>query len=284
MFTLILENTKGERLSLTQNPNYAVTDVDGLNPPKANINLGENANFDGASFNSSRLNTRNLVITVNPLGNVEANRIALYNFVKSKKGIKVFYANKTRDVYIAGYVNSCEIDLFKINEKVQISIICPDPYFRSAQSGSAVFGNIVPLFVFEMDIDAEGIEFSRVSEIPEAAVVNYGDVETGMIIDIEAAGGATNPVIVNETTQTQMKFNISLAQNDILRINTNKGSKSITLIHNLVESNALSCLDMSGAVEWLYLESGKNVLSFSADSGEENLNCIVRYDNLFEGV
>jgi hypothetical protein len=283
MFKLILENHLGERLSLTQNPNYAVTDVDGLNPPKANINLGENANFDGATYNSSRLNTRNLVITVRPLGNVEANRIALYTFVKSKKNIKVFFANNTRDVSIAGYVNACEVDLFKNGESVQISIICPDPYFRDTHDVGASFSNIVPLFFFEMDIDEEGIEFSRVDEVPEALIVNYGDVETGAIIDIEAAGGATNPMLVNETTGVVMKFNISLENGDLLRINTNRGQKSITLFHNLVESNALGALDMDVS-KWLTLESGNNVLSFSADSGEENLNCIVKYDNLYEGV
>ena len=284
MFTLILENHLGERISLTQNPDYAVVDVDGINPPKANINMGENANFDGATFNSSRLNTRQITITVMPLNNIEKNRIALYTFVKSKKGIKVFFANNTRDVCIAGFVSACEIDLFKKDEKIQITIICPDPYFRSNAITNATFSNTVPLFMFEMDIDSEGIEFSRFDDVPEVMITNYGDVETGMIIDINAYGSASNPVIYNETTGQRMKFNISLQAGDILRINTNKGQKSIVRIRDTVETNMLSCLDMTESAEWLILESGNNVLSFSADSGEDELNCFVSYDNLFEGV
>ena len=284
MFTLILENHLGQRIRLTQNPNYAVTDVDGLNPPKANINVGENANFDGATSTSARLNTRQIVITVKPLNNIEENRIALYTFVKNKKNIKVFFANSTRNVYIAGYVSACEIDLFKQSESIQITILCPDPYFRSAYASEADFSNTFPLFQFVMDIEEGGMEFSRFEETPELSIINYGDVETGAIIQINATGSASNPVIVNESTQQIMRFNITLVDGDILTINTNKGKKSITLLHNGTETNALSCLDMSGSVEWLSLESGQNVLSFSADSGEENLNCFLMYDNLFEGV
>lgn len=284
MFTLILENHLGQRIRLSQNPNYAITDIDGLNPPKANINTGENANFDGATFNSSRLNTRQIVITVHPLNDIEANRIALYTFVKSKKNIKVFFANRTRNVYIAGYVSACEIDLFKKNEAIQITILCPDPYFRSAYAAEADFSNTFPLFQFEMDIAEGGMEFSRFEEVPELSVINYGDVETGAIIEINATGSATNPTIVNESTQKMMKFNITLVDGDILRINTNKGKKSIVLIHNGTETNALSCLDMTTDAEWLTLESGQNVLSFSAESGEANLNCYLIYDNLYEGV
>jgi hypothetical protein len=284
MFVLILENHLGQRIRLTQNPNYAVTDIDGLNPPKANINMGENANLDGATFNSSRLNTRQIVITVRPLNDVEANRIALYTFVKSKKNIKVFFANSTRDVYIAGYVSACEIDLFKQKEAIQITILCPDPYFRSAYSAEADFSNTFPLFQFEMDIPEGGMEFSRYEETPEVSVINYGDVETGATIEITALGTATNPTIVNETTQQLMKFNITLVEGDVLRIDTNKGKKSVMLIHDGTETNALSALDMTNGVTWLTLESGSNVLSFSADTGEANLNCFLTYDNLFEGV
>ncbi len=284
MFKLILENHLGERIQLTQNRNYAVTDVDGLNPPKANINMGENANFDGATFNSSKLNTRNIVISVRPIGNVEENRIALYRFVKSKKNIKVYFTNRTRNVYITGYVSACEVDLFKKGETMQISIICPDPYFRENNSFNAEASGTVPLFEFEMDIASSGIEFSYVSEVPEVIVTNYGDVETGAIIDIMASGTAVNPVVTNETTQAQMRFNITLTEGQTLRINTNKGQKSVKLLSYGTETNVISCLDISNGAEWITLESGNNTLSFDASSGGDNINCYISYDNLYEGV
>ena len=40
MFTLKVENTRGAVLELTDNEeNYQVTEVSGLNPPNANINM-----------------------------------------------------------------------------------------------------------------------------------------------------------------------------------------------------------------------------------------------------
>ena len=39
MFTLEIENTKGTRLELTNNEDdFQVTNIEGLNPPNANIN------------------------------------------------------------------------------------------------------------------------------------------------------------------------------------------------------------------------------------------------------
>ncbi len=75
MYTLIIENEKGEQLKLTDNPNYDVLSVEGTNPPKADINTVTVSGSDGSRFNSSRLSERNLVITLNIRPPTEENRI-----------------------------------------------------------------------------------------------------------------------------------------------------------------------------------------------------------------
>lgn len=51
MFTLKVENAKGAILELTNNEeNYQVTNIEGLNPPNANINTANYANGDGSSL------------------------------------------------------------------------------------------------------------------------------------------------------------------------------------------------------------------------------------------
>lgn len=286
MYKLTVENHLGERLTLTQNPSYAVVDIDGLNPPKSNINMGENANFDGATFASSKMNTRQIVITVLPLNDVEKNRIALYQFFKSKKECTLYFENGSRSVYINGYVSAFECDLFATNgkgERAQITVLCPDPYFRSTNSGSVIFSTTIPRFIFEMDIAEEGVVFSELTDTAETQVVNQGDAETGMIIEMHATGNATNPTIYNVDTGTQMKLNLSMVEGDSVFINTNKGHKSILLVRGGAVTNILNALDLYTST-WLQLDSGVSNLTFVAESGEDNIECQIVYDTLFEGV
>ena len=100
MFTLKIENIKNNILELTQNENkYQVLSVKGLNPPNAQINRSTVAGLDGSKFNSSKLEERNIVITLKLNGEIETNRIDLYKFFNTKQWCKIYYKNESRDVY-----------------------------------------------------------------------------------------------------------------------------------------------------------------------------------------
>ena len=68
------------------------------------------ANFDGGKYNSGQLEMRNLVLTVKIYPEIETNRINLYKYFPSKKIVRIYYQNETRDVYIDGMVETVEID------------------------------------------------------------------------------------------------------------------------------------------------------------------------------
>lgn len=281
-YSLVLENSKGEQIQLTQNPNYSVISVGGLNPPTSNINTAVNANFDGSIYKSSRMNARNIVIELAIEGNVEANRIALYRYIKSKKQCTVYYMNTSRNVSIVGYVEGFEIAYFDEKETVQISIVCPRPYFIDKNATDITFSSINALFEFPFSIPAAGIEFSTLNLNEEVDIVNGGDIETGMKIIFHAVGEASNPTIYNVDTRESLKVNINMNNGDILTIDTRKGSKSIISTVNGVEINALNYLDKSST--WLALESGDNIMIYTADTHPENLMCDIVFNNLFEGV
>ena len=77
MYTLTAENKYGERLELTHNPCYDITEIDGLYPPEAVINSTKTAGMDGAVFNSAYMNSRTITITLMVNGPAEENRIQL---------------------------------------------------------------------------------------------------------------------------------------------------------------------------------------------------------------
>lgn len=282
MYSLTVENHKGEKLQLTQNACYNVLSVQGLNPPNANINTATNANFDGSTFKSSRLNQRNIVIELTIEGNIETNRIALYKYFKNKHAVKVYYANGTRYVYINGYVESFEVNLFEQKQKAQISILCPKPYFVDVNTSLIDFSSINPLFEFPFAIEEEGQEFSTLLVNQSKVVYNAGDVATGINIELKANGLTLNPKIYNVETGESIILDIEMNTGDVVKINTNAGEKSITMIVDAEESNIINRLRYGS--KWLQLESGDNIFLYTADEFPENLTCSFIYSDKYEGV
>lgn len=282
MYTLTIENHKGERLNLTQNPKYSVTSIEGLTPPQANINTAVNANFDGSVFRSSRLTDRNIVITLAIEGDAEANRIELYKYIKAKKQCTLYYQNGRRDVSIVGYVESLNVGIFEQKEIAQISILCPKPYFADVVNTILDMSAVSSGFEFPFSIDSVGIEFSRVETGHESIVQNLGDVETGAVIVFHATGIASNPVIYNLDTGEFFKVNIDMSAGDLLVISTIKGEKTVTAILSGIEWNYINSMVQGSS--WIQFESGANTMLYNADSHPENLECMISFNNLYEGV
>ena len=63
-YTLRAVNQYGDELDLTGRRDMALTRPDGFHPADAIINMDALALNDGALFNSSRVGTRNIVLTV----------------------------------------------------------------------------------------------------------------------------------------------------------------------------------------------------------------------------
>lgn len=285
MFSLKIENHKGEIIELTHNPAYTITEITGLNPPAANINTVEAALLDGAIFNSSRVGIRNIVINFAIENSAEANRIALYRYVKTKKPCTVYFQNGRRNVYINGYFETLDINLFEQKQMAQISIICPLPFFIDMEQQNMEFSHTLALFQFPFSIDENGEEFSETLTGDELYfnAVNSGDIETGVIITIAANGGSlTYPSVTNTTTGETFKVNYILRESDELIINTNRGQKSVTLIRGDTTTNLINYIDSSST--WLQLETGANDLMCNAVFGSENLSCSIAYNLKYEGV
>ena len=116
MFVLKVENSKGYVLELTDNEeNYQITNIEGLDPPKADINTSSYANNDGFSFNGSKIKDREIVITMKINGDVEENRLKLYKYFRIKEWCKIYYKSELRDVFIEGYVQTMDEIYSKYN-------------------------------------------------------------------------------------------------------------------------------------------------------------------------
>lgn len=274
MFSLKFENNRQNVIELTGNEtDYQIINIEGLNPPNANIRRSEMARLDGSRFVSSKLEERNIVITIRINGDVERNRINLYTWFRTKNYVKMYYSNGSRNVYIEGWVETVECDLFTMSETMQVSIVCPDPYFKDLIEISTDISQIIGLFEFPFSFGAGGIiqstitdpskEFSQYVKSQVANVYNAGAEDTGLIIKIIANDTITNPIINKLGTDEFIKVNTTLNVRDVLTIDTNQGHKSITLLRDGETTNLINSLEKNST--WLMLNAGDNIFSYDFD-------------------
>ena len=282
MYNLTIENKYGEQLELTNNEDYVITNIDGLDPADAVINTTRNASADGSVFNSSYVDNRFITITLSINSPAEDNRINLFKYFKNKYPCRLYYKNDTRNIFIDGYCQKFIVNYFAKKQVAQITIMCPDPYFREVGEQGTQISSITPLFEFPFSIE-EPIEFGRVEPISEQQIINKGDVETGAIFTLTTReGSVVNPIIYFNDSSEYLKLNLTINEGDEVLICTERKKKSITLNSRGLTSNIIGKL-ASGST-WLELKAGLNLLTATAEQFGQNLNVNIQFDYKYEGV
>lgn len=302
MYVCKIENTKHNILTLTQNESdFQVVSIDGLYPPQAQINRSNVAGMDGSKFNSSKLNERAIVITLKICGDIEANRIKLYSYFNTKQWCKFYYKNETRDVYIEGWTETHNVPQFTNNEIAQITILCPNPYFKSIDEIIDDVSKIVEKFEFPFSFGANGatnidvsdttdnaIVFSEIDTTRVTNVINDSETQTGLIINVEFLKDVKKLLIKNTGTGDEFILDRTkyggFIEGDKVVIDTNKGSKSITLIRDAQEINIFPSLK-KGSV-FFQLDIGDNYFSYLADNGvnDDGVAITFKHYTVYGGV
>lgn len=293
MFSLKVENGAGQQFMLTGNETaYQVTKIDGLNPPNATIQSTTVAGMDGSRFASAKLTERNIVLTIKINGDVEANRLYLYQYFKTKNYCKIYYANGVRSVYAEGYVETIECDLFENSQTMQVSIVCHDPYLKDIDEMIYDISQIIGKFTFpfafgaagivESTITDDAIEFSIIEKNNVVNIVNRGDTDCGFVVEIVALGAITNPIVYSVDTGEKISVDCMMVKGDVLTINTQAGKKSVTLTHDGTSINYLRHLVRGSS--WLKVKHGDNQYSYSASHGEDLIQMLVRFRTMYEAV
>lgn len=290
--TLKVTNFRGESLTfdfdrMLMSP-FKIISIKGVGPNKANINTVEVATNDGSVYNSARVDTRNIVIKMAFDGpDIEYLRQQCYKYFPLKKELTLEFVTDHRDTIISGYVESNEPDIFKSLETTQISILCPYPYFYSAESmaNDTVFYGEAPVFEFpfeDLQSDSPSIEFGVINNVTEANIKYDGDAEVGVTFTAHAVGPVSNISIFDLDTGEKMSVKIDMIAGDDLIISTVKSKKYVRLLRNGTYTNMLNALDRNS--NWVQLKKGDNAFAYTADSGLINLQFRVKNDILYEGI
>lgn len=277
--TIKIENARGDVLNLTSDTRYEVTAA-GTAPPVATINTSKVSLNDGERFNSSTRNTRNLVLTIHIVKDVGRSRLELYRYIVSGAYIKVYYKTENLDVWIDGYVESIECDEWTLGQVMQVSILCPFPFWQDMTETYTDASNINSLLQFPWSAPAAGVELSSVDTEAYTVITNKGHVESGMRLVIRATVRTLQPKIYNLATGEWIGFTVDMAQGDILTVNTTQGRKSVYLESGGVVTNYINTI-MVGST-WLQLAPGENEISYTVDEG--NIHLGIYHMNKYQGV
>jgi len=275
---------------------FLISKIEGLGPTKAAINMSDISNMDGNTFNSARVGTRNIVITLSYADDisVEDSRHKSYKYFPVKKQIKLKFETDTRSCEIYGYVESNEVSIFSSKETAVISVLCPNPYFYSLTKNLTDFSSVFPEFEFPFSNESlteRMMVISSVTLATEKSIYYSGDSEVGISILIHAGGVVSNLRIVNKTTRETMTIDDTkliaftgsgIKAGDDILISTIRGNKSITLMRDGLSINILNCLDKN--TKWFQLNQGDNVFAYTADSGILNFQFEIMNDVLYGGI
>ena len=278
---------------------FEIEKIEGLGPPKANINTTEIATNDGSKFNSARSTERNIVLYLILHGsptNEDARHLS-YKYFPVKKYLQLEIETDNRRCIVEGYPESNEPNIFSENEDIQVSIVCPNPYWKSAGDDGireVVFHGVAPNFEFPFSNESlteDKIEFGIIERRKENVVYYDGDAEQGITITIEAIGTVKNLTIYNVRTREKMAIShdelvsftgSGIVNGDTITISTVKGHKSIELLRDGVTTNILNCIGKDD--DWFMLSKGDNIFGYTADEGSDYLDFKINYSSLYEGI
>lgn len=283
MYTITVERPDGERLTLTGFRSAYKVKYTGMGAVSANVITSARGMVNGVKYNGSRVGARNIVLTIYISGNVEANRIRLYQYLTPESYVKLYYANDTREVYAEGYVESNVPNEFSSTCSNLVSIICPSPYLSAIEAIVQDITSTVDLFEFPFSIGEEGTELSTLDGTGYVNMHNSGDVSTGAIFRIFAQSPVVGANIYNAITNEYFKIAGTIDAGDTVTINTNAGNKRLTITKSTGETvNAMH--RMAEGSTWMQLAVGDNYIAYTADDGGAAMSVSVEYNNLFVGV
>lgn len=311
-------NELGEKLVMQldspETSGLVIKQVQGLGPAKGVVNTSALSTADGSSYNSARIEERNIDLHVRYyevpsavndadlnkryMASIETIRHKTYSMFPVKYPVALIFETDVRDLYIMGYVETNEPDIFSMESSAVIAIRCPDPYFYGYDKNQGVnvveYSSANPQFEFAFaneSLQLPLLVMGDILAVQEKNIDYYGDAPVGMTVSIQANGPAENITIFDRTTQESMRIDTAKLANmmgsplqagDEIVITTHRGGKSVSLYRGGFKTNIINALDRDA--DWIQLRRGENLISFTAAEGQTNLIMRISYRVIYEGV
>lgn len=295
MITEVSSLTKGgESLNLDLfdpwSSGIAVKEITGLGPVKTELSLERYALIDGAFLKGARVGTRNVVLTLIPVGDdVQTERRKIYNFFPVGETITFGVVTSQVAVKSSMIVESVEPNIFSERQEIGVSLIAIDPYWRSNSpsiTGLVGFNDVTPLFQFPFSSgdNQKELIFGDLSNASGKDINYLGDAETGVVITFSFNGNVSNLTVINQTYDEAMIINKvkDFYRGEQLVLDTRPAKKSVKHIAGGKESFITGVLDIKS--QWIKLHPGINTIGLQFVGNPNNMDISIEYETLYRGV
>lgn len=295
MITEVSSLTKGgESLNLDLfdpwSSGIAVKEITGLGPVKTELSLERYALIDGAFLKGARVGTRNVVLTLIPVGDdVQTERRKIYNFFPVGETITFGVVTSQVAVKSSMIVESVEPNIFSERQEIGVSLIAIDPYWRSNSpsiTGLVGFNDVTPLFQFPFRSgdNPKELIFGDLSNASGKDINYLGDAETGVVITFSFNGNVSNLTVINQTYDEAMIVNKvkDFYRGEQLVLDTRPAKKSVKHIAGGKESFITGVLDIKS--QWIKLHPGINTIGLQFVGNPNDMDISIEYETLYRGV
>ena len=294
MISEISSTTKsGERLTIELRDPYssgiAIKEITGLGPVKADLSMDRFALIDGAFLKGVRVGTRNVVLTLIPLGeDIQQLRRKLYKYFEVSETISLEVITDWVSAKSDFIVESVEPNIFSERQEIQVSLIGLDPYWRasSSQIQKVVgFNDTVPQFEFPFfSENNHKLIFGDMTNSTGKDIRYLGDTAAGATITFTFNGTVGNLIISNTTYDETMSISKAgqFYAGEQLVVDTRPGKKSITHFAGGKKSYITGVL--APGSNWIQIHPGINTIALQYAGGSEDMSVSIEYETLYRGI
>lgn len=248
---------------------FAAADID--------VQVSVSGASDGGYISTSRFGTRTLEIKFDFGENgAESVRQSLISFFAPSRITKISVQRGNVKREIEGRVS--DFDIVEKNRfsfsAVNVSILCPDPYFKSVDTVYLGSARSTPMFHLPCHFPCV---IGTQSSTGYVEIMNNGDTYADMIAELVAASAVTAPYVLNRTNGKQIRLLNEISPGQIVVISTVRRAKTATV-------NGKRGLIDPTSVFSDFLEPGLNQIEYGSDDGSDMISASIKYTALYLGV
>ncbi len=292
MKTITCTNGAGETAvfpaGLSDGP-FVLEDATGVLEARADLFTADGALSDGTVWQGSRMQKRNIVLTLRDRPNSDhaANRARLLSVFRFKQAGTLTFTNENGEDRLIEYVvESVTADVKKRSHSYQISLLCPSPFWLSAEDSTGTIGGTRNLFSFPHTFPEAGEEFSARNTVQTLEIENAGAADgIGLTVVLSAEGGEVrNPAVTHLQSGAKMEIGsparpLTIVPDNPVTIETGRGKKRI---RSAAGENLVSYLTEES--DFLTVRSGMNSFTVTAEYGLSSLVAVFSWRMTYEGA
>ena len=274
---ITLDNGESKITIGDENCQFLLLEHDGFEAADYDVKTVTSGASDGVYISTHRLGERTISIKFDySWVGMEISRSKLIKFFSPNRNLNVIVDRRGTTREISGVASDFKIDESNLHEFsiVKVSILCPDPYFKSVDT---VFRNsAVSKSAFHLPCKLPCIVGVQ-SGTGFVDVINDGDTYADMVVELIVSAPITAPYVYNRTNGKKIKILDSLDAGDKVVISTVRRAKKATVNGERANIDPTSVFSD-------FLERGLNQIDYGSEDGSDMIAANLTYTALYLGV